>query len=34
LLIEQRQLVGMPTSQRFFDIGTPERLKAIEAFLA
>jgi mannose-1-phosphate guanylyltransferase len=34
LLIERRQLLGMPTSQRFYDIGTPERLKAIEAFLA
>jgi|SoiMetStandDraft_2_1073263.scaffolds.fasta_scaffold120164_2 NDP-sugar pyrophosphorylase family protein len=34
VLIEQRRLLGMPTSQRFYDIGTPERLKAIEAFLA
>ena len=34
LLIERRRLLGMPTSQRFYDIGTPERLKAIEAFLA
>jgi NDP-sugar pyrophosphorylase family protein len=33
LLIERRQLRGMPTSQRFYDIGTPERLKAIEEFL-
>ena len=33
LLIEQRRLLGMPTSQRFYDIGTPERLKAIEEFL-
>jgi NDP-sugar pyrophosphorylase family protein len=33
LLIAQRQLLGMPTSQRFYDIGTPERLKAIEKFL-
>ena len=33
LLIERRQLIGMPTSQRFYDIGTPERLKAIEEFL-
>ncbi len=33
LLIERRQLIGFPTSQRFFDIGTPERLKAIEEFL-
>lgn len=34
LLIDRQQLLGMPTSQRFYDIGTPERLKAIEAFLA
>jgi mannose-1-phosphate guanylyltransferase len=34
VLIEQRRLLGVPTSQRFYDIGTPERLKAIEAFLA
>jgi len=34
VLIEQRRLLGMPTAQRFYDIGTPERLKAIEAFLA
>jgi mannose-1-phosphate guanylyltransferase len=34
LLIERRQLLGMPTSQRFYDIGTPERLKSIEEFLA
>jgi NDP-sugar pyrophosphorylase family protein len=34
MLIGRRQLLGMPTSQRFYDIGTPERLKAIEAFLA
>ena len=33
LLIERRQLLGMPTSQRFYDIGTPARLKAIEEFL-
>jgi NDP-sugar pyrophosphorylase family protein len=33
LLIEQRQLLGTPSSQRFYDIGTPERLKAIEEFL-
>jgi NDP-sugar pyrophosphorylase family protein len=33
LLIERRQLIGMPTSQRFYDIGTPERLKTIEEFL-
>jgi mannose-1-phosphate guanylyltransferase len=34
LLIERHQLLGMPTSQRFYDIGTPERLKAIEEYLA
>ena len=34
LLIERRQLIGMPTSQRFYDIGTPERLKTIAEFLA
>jgi NDP-sugar pyrophosphorylase family protein len=34
LLIERRQLIGMPTSQRFYDIGTPERLKIIEEFFA
>ena len=33
LLIARRQLIGMPTPQRFYDIGTPERLKAIEELL-
>ncbi len=33
-LIAQRQLLGIPTSQRFYDIGTPERLKVIEGLLA
>ena len=32
-LIARRQLVALLTGQRFFDIGTPERLKAIEEFL-
>jgi NDP-sugar pyrophosphorylase family protein len=32
-LIEQRRLAGLPSSERFYDIGTPERLRAIEAFL-
>lgn len=32
-LIERRALVGMPTTQRFYDIGTPERLRAIEGLL-
>src|SRR5438552_10822417 len=30
LLIAQRQLFGAPTIQRFYDIGTPERLKAFQ----
>ena len=34
LLIKQRQLATYVTAQRFYDIGTPERLKAIEHFLA
>ena len=32
-LIERRALVGLPTTQRFYDIGTPDRLRAIEALL-
>lgn len=32
-LIEQRKLAGMPAAQRFYDIGTPERLRAIEEYL-
>lgn len=32
-LIAQRGLVGLPTTQRFYDIGTPDRLRAIEALL-
>ena len=32
-LIERRQLAALPTSQRFYDIGTPERLRAIEEYL-
>lgn len=32
-LIERRALAGLPTTQRFYDIGTPERLRAIEALL-
>jgi NDP-sugar pyrophosphorylase family protein len=31
-LIHDRQLMGWPTSQRFYDIGRPERLQIIEAF--
>jgi NDP-sugar pyrophosphorylase family protein len=34
LLIAKRQLLGIPTTQRFYDIGTPERLKVIEGLLA
>jgi len=32
-LIARRQLAALPTSQRFYDIGTPERLQAIEDYL-
>jgi NDP-sugar pyrophosphorylase family protein len=32
-LIERRQLAAFPTSQRFYDIGTPARLRAIEEYL-
>jgi mannose-1-phosphate guanylyltransferase len=32
-LIQQQRLAGLPTEQRFYDIGTPERLLAIEEFL-
>ena len=34
MLIAQRQLAAHITRQRFYDIGTPERLKVIENFLA
>jgi NDP-sugar pyrophosphorylase family protein len=34
LLIAGRQLAAHITGQRFYDIGTPERLKVIEEFLA
>ncbi len=33
-LIEQRRLLAHITTQRFYDIGTPQRLRAIEEFLA
>jgi NDP-sugar pyrophosphorylase family protein len=33
-LIARRTLAGWPTAQRFYDIGTPERLRAIEALFA
>lgn len=33
-LIAQRALLGFPTSQRFYDIGTPERLRIIEDLFA
>jgi NDP-sugar pyrophosphorylase family protein len=33
LLIAKRQLAAYITRQRFYDIGTPERLKVIEGFL-
>src|ERR1019366_7151642 len=32
-LIDRRQLAALPTAQRFYDIGTPERLQAIEEYL-
>ena len=32
-LIKQRTLLGLPTSQRFYDIGTPARLRVIEELL-
>ena len=31
-LVERRKLVSYITSQRFYDIGTPERLRLIESF--
>lgn len=33
-LIAARKLLGYPTKQRFYDIGTPERLAAIEGLFA
>jgi NDP-sugar pyrophosphorylase family protein len=33
VLIQRQALMGLPTRQRFYDIGTPERLKAIEDLL-
>lgn len=33
-LIATRRLLGFPTRQRFYDIGTPERLAAIEGLFA
>lgn len=32
-LVEQRALFGVPVAQRFYDIGTPDRLKVLEAVL-
>jgi NDP-sugar pyrophosphorylase family protein len=32
-LIDRRQLAGLPTLQRFYDIGTPDRLRIIEDYL-
>jgi NDP-sugar pyrophosphorylase family protein len=32
-LIDRRHLAALPTAQRFYDIGTPERLRAIEEYL-
>jgi NDP-sugar pyrophosphorylase family protein len=33
-LIERRALIGLPTQQRFYDIGTRDRLKVIEELFA
>ena len=33
-LIQRGLLLGLPTGQRFYDIGTPDRLQAIEALFA
>ena len=33
-LIDRRLLVGMPVLQRFSDIGTPDRLRVLEEYLA
>jgi NDP-sugar pyrophosphorylase family protein len=33
-LIDRRQLAALPTRQRFYDIGTPERLRDIEDYLS
>ncbi len=33
-LIAERQMVAFPTQQRFYDIGTPDRLQTIERILA
>jgi len=34
ILIGRRRLLGFPTTQRFYDMGTPERLRAIEEYLS
>lgn len=34
VLIARRRLLGFTTNQRFYDMGTPERLLAIEEYLA
>jgi NDP-sugar pyrophosphorylase family protein len=34
VLIARRRLLGFSTEQRFYDMGTPDRLRAIEEFLA
>jgi NDP-sugar pyrophosphorylase family protein len=33
-LIARRELIALITPQRFYDMGTPERLKEIESLLA
>ena len=34
ILIGRRRLLGFPTTQRFYDMGTPERLQSIEGYLS
>ncbi|MFH1593299.1 MAG: nucleotidyltransferase family protein [Candidatus Omnitrophota bacterium] len=33
LLIKEKRLIGYPTSQRYYDMGTPDRLREIEGAL-
>ncbi len=34
ILIDRRRLLGFATQQRFYDMGTPDRLRVIEEYLA